>query len=94
MAIKVLIRRKVPQHYVNELNLLFVKLRTAAMQQKGYIGGETLKRVDSPDEYLVISRWQTLEDWSRWLVSSDRQDHQERIDTLTGTETKFEIYEN
>ena len=94
MATKVLIKRVVPKDHVQELNLLFVQLRTAAMQQKGYIGGETLKKVDSPDEYLVISRWQSLDDWNRWLVSSERQDFQGRIDLLTGRETRFEVYEN
>ena len=54
----------------------------------------TLKRVDSPSEYLVISSWESLDEWSRWLVSSERRDFQERIDSLTGLETKFEIYEH
>lgn len=94
MAIKVLIKRHVPKENDPELNLLFVKLRSAAMQQKGYIGGETLRRLDSDGEYLVISRWQTIEDWTRWLVSSERRDFQERIDALTGSETRFEVYEH
>ncbi|SLM30084.1 conserved hypothetical protein [Desulfamplus magnetovallimortis] len=94
MTIKVLIKRSIPRNHANELNLLFVQLRAAAMKQKGYIGGETLKRVDSPEESLVISRWQSIEDWSRWLVSTERQEYQQNIDALVGSETKFEIYEN
>ena len=93
MTIKVLIKRKFSEIRENELNLLFLKMRSLATQQQGYIGGETLQRVDSPYEYLVISRWQSIDDWSRWLVSSERIEVQEQIESLTDSETKFEIYE-
>ena len=80
MAIKVLIRRKIPENLKDQLNILLLKMRYLAMQQKGYIGGETLKKLDSADEYLIISRWQTIEDWSKWLVSDERREIQENID--------------
>ncbi|MFO7752785.1 MAG: antibiotic biosynthesis monooxygenase family protein [Desulfobacteraceae bacterium] len=94
MAVKVLIKRDVPQSNNKELMKLFSELRSAAMQQEGYIGGETLKRVDSPGKYLVISSWKTVDDWSRWLVSKERREIQERIDALTDSNTKFEVYEH
>ncbi|MCP4119616.1 MAG: antibiotic biosynthesis monooxygenase [Desulfobacteraceae bacterium] len=90
--IKVLIRRTIAESKSKELNLLFVKLRSLAMQQEGYIGGETLKRLDAPGEYLVISRWRSIEDWTRWLVSKERADIQGAIDALTDSETRFEVY--
>jgi len=92
MTIKVLIRRTISESRSKELNLLFVKLRSLAMQQEGYIGGETLKRLDAPGEYLVISRWQSIEDWTRWLVSKERSEIQGAIDALTDSETRFEVY--
>ena len=94
MAVKVLIKRKISGDMSVPLNMLFMEIRYAAMRQKGYIGGETLRRVDVPGEYLVISRWQTLEDWNHWLVSDERREYQEKIDTLTDIETKFEVYEH
>ncbi|MFO7886444.1 MAG: antibiotic biosynthesis monooxygenase [Desulfobacteraceae bacterium] len=93
MAVKVLIKRKISDSNKPALEQFFMKLRILAMQQPGYIGGETLKRVDAPNESLVISRWQTLDDWSAWLVSSERRDIQDRIDAITDAHTKFEIYE-
>jgi len=93
MAVKVLIKRKISDVNKADLNQLFLKLRSLAMQQQGYIGGETLKRVDAPNEVLVISRWQTIDDWSAWLVSSERRDIQDSIDAITDAQTKFEIYE-
>jgi len=94
MTIKVLIRRKIVESRSKELNQLFVTLRSLASQQKGYVGGETLKRLDAPGEYLIISRWQNIDDWTRWLVSKERGEIQEAIDALTDSETRFEIYGN
>ncbi len=94
MTIKVLIKRRITESRSKELNLLFVKLRALAMQQEGYIGGETLNRLDAPGESLVISRWQSIEDWTRWLVSKERADIQGAIDALTDAETRFEVYGN
>ncbi len=67
-------------------------MRVAVLGKKGYIGGETLKRVDVDGQVLVISKWCEVDDWTKWLVTKERRVFQERIDTLTSAETKFEIY--
>lgn len=92
MAITVLIKRKVPPGKEEELVALYREMRTAALTKKGYIGGETLKRVDVDGQVLVISKWRDADDWTRWLVSRERRVFQERIDALTSSETKFEMY--
>jgi len=94
MTIKVLIKRNFPKTASNELNLIFMEMRAAAMQQPGYIGGETLRRVDLPEKSLIISRWQSLDDWTKWLVSDVRKKYQDKIEVLTGIETKYEVYES
>jgi heme-degrading monooxygenase HmoA len=67
MAVQVLIRRKVIENKAKELSPLIVKLRSLATIQPGYISGETLNCIDPPDrnEYLVISRWHSVEDWAQ-----------------------------
>jgi len=45
-----------------------------------------------PGELLIISKWQHIDNWSKWLVSKKRRTFQERIDMLTDAETKFEVY--
>lgn len=94
MAIKVLIKRRIPAEHSEALNIYMLGLRSMAVKQPGYIGGETLHRVDNAEEYLVISRWRSLEDWNRWFVSPERGDIQTKIDMLIGNETKFEVYTN
>lgn len=51
------------------------ELRNEAMRKPGYITGETLVNTDDPSNILVISTWQTLEDWIAW----DRSDLRNRI---------------
>lgn len=72
MSVKVLIERKLSQEPSPELVKVINELRIGAMEQPGYIGGETLMGLDS-DEVVVISTWSSEEDWRNWLVNPRRQ---------------------
>ena len=92
MAVKILIKRQVPENKETELNILLKEMRTSCTQRPGYISGETLKRMDYPGHFLVISTWQSADDWRNWVLSDERKDLQDKIDKLLGTETEYEIY--
>jgi len=92
MAVKILIKRKVPADKAKEMIPLFRQMRSMATNQPGYISGETMKRLDEPDEFLVISTWHSSEDWEKWLESEDRRKIQDKIDALLGGKTEYEIY--
>ncbi|MGA9536133.1 MAG: antibiotic biosynthesis monooxygenase family protein [Desulfobacterales bacterium] len=92
MAVKILIKRKIPADKARSMIPLFRKMRAMATNQPGYISGETLKRLDSPDEFLVISTWNSSDDWKNWLESADRKKIQNEVDQLLGGETVYEIY--
>lgn len=92
MAVKVLIRRKVPEDKAKQMIPLFREMRTLANQQPGYITGETMRNLEKPDEFLVISTWETSDDWKRWVQSDERQQIQSKIDGLLGGETDYEIF--
>jgi len=92
MAVKILIKRTVPQEKAREIIPLFRQMRNLANDQPGYISGETLKSLDRPDTFLVISTWQTSDDWGKWLLSRDRQGIQAKIDELLGGRTEYEIF--
>jgi heme-degrading monooxygenase HmoA len=95
MGIEVLIRRKFVKEKANELAPLIVKLRSLATMQPGYISSETLKCIDPPDDndYLVRSTWRSIEDWKKWLHSTERSAIQDKIDTVTTEKTEYRIYE-
>ena len=92
MAVKVLIKRIVPEEKAREIIPLFRKMRSLATVQQGYISGETLKSLDSPDIFLVISSWRTSDDWEKWLLSKERQGIQHEIDELLGGNTEYEMF--
>jgi len=92
MTVKIIIRREVPKDKEKELLPLIKELRIATTQQAGYITGETLQRIDKPDETVVVSTWERAEDWNRWVTSPERYVLQAKIDNLLGKETEYEIY--
>jgi len=92
MAIKILITRTVPPDKAREMLNLLREMRSLATSQAGYISGETLKSDDRPDVYLVISTWKTPEDWEEWLLSAERKALQDKIDTLLGGTTNYEMF--
>jgi heme-degrading monooxygenase HmoA len=93
MSIHVIIKRKVKQgHQAKELVPLLLQMRSLAMYQPGYISGETLCDIERPGECLVISTWQTVGAWNKWVHSQERTRMDQKIETLTGEKTEYRIY--
>ena len=93
MAIHVIIKRRFTINDPEKLLPLLDELNEAAMQQQGYLSTATLRSVESPEDYMVISRWETAEDWQSWFQSKERRDLQGRVDSLIGERTFYEIFE-
>ena len=73
MAISVMIQRTFSdKEKAAKLAPLIVELRSLATIQPGYITGKTFHCLDCPSEYLVISIWNSLDNWNRWLQSEQR----------------------
>jgi heme-degrading monooxygenase HmoA len=93
MAIQIVIKRKVKQgRQAKELVPLILQMRALAVYQPGYISGETLCDLEHPGECLVISRWETVKDWNKWVQSSKRAMIDGNIEALTGDKTEYHIY--
>lgn len=92
MAVRVLIHRRIISGNEIALTELLIKLRAKAMHANGYISGETLRALDDPHEYLVISTWRELEDWRKWETNPERQEIQGRIDELLATPSVHRVF--
>jgi heme-degrading monooxygenase HmoA len=92
MAVKVLIKRKIPQETLKDAISLFKELRNLALNQPGYISGETLRKLGKPEEVLVISVWQSSDDWEKWAATRERNEVQSKLDALLGGKTEYEIF--
>ena len=93
MAVQVIIKRKFKVESPEELFPLLTELRIRAKDQPGYISGETLKNIDTSGNYLVISKWETADDWKKWFNSEERRDMQGKVDSLLGEKTFYEVFE-
>ena len=93
MTVKIFIKRSVTENRIAELTVLLKRLRSITLMQPGYISGQTLKRLDKPQECMVISTWRSIEDWNDWLNNEKRKRIQAEIDELLGEETKYAVYE-
>ena len=92
MAVKILIKRSIGQEVAQVVRPLIVELRSHAMRQPGYISGETLKCIDRPGEYLVVSTWQSVNDWNIWIHSQERRLLEEKIEAITGKAAEYTPY--
>jgi heme-degrading monooxygenase HmoA len=93
MGIQVMIKRKWKVDKPQDLLPLLEKLHAHAKKQTGYISGETLRSTEDPEDFLVVSKWETAEDWKNWLNSKERRDLQGKVDSLIGEKTFYEVYE-
>ncbi len=92
MTVKILIKRKASEKQLEALNLLLRRFRVLALEQPGYVSGETLQRLDQPNETLVISTWKSESDWNNWVNNANRRSIQAQIDALLGNVTTWEVY--
>ncbi len=92
MAIKVIIERRIKEGKEGELAQLLRQLRAKALLASGYISGQTLRSVDDPRLYVVISTWKSLEDWREWEKDPERAELQRKIDELLEEPAKFRVF--
>lgn len=99
MVVRVLMTRRITKQIqgidaamIPILSELLVELRSMANHQPGYISGETLRNVNDPNEYVVISTWKSRAAWEHWFASEKRAEIEGRVDALTGSPTVYKVY--
>ena len=93
MVTKVLIRRLIQENKIEEVIAVLKKLRIKAMDQPGYISGETLVNQNDQQCLMVISIWQNIEDWMNWKESDERKEDEAQLERLLKEPAQHEIYE-
>ena len=92
MAVRIIIDRKVKKGKEAEFSKLLRDLRSKAVPSKGYISGETLRSLDDNHNYIVITTWQSVDDWKEWEKNPERKKIQNKIEKLMARPTKTKIY--
>jgi len=92
MHVKVFIKRDMIAGKEEEFFLHLKNLRINAMNQEGYISGETLICVENANKVTVISLWETLEDWNNWKTNKKRIEIDALLNKLQENPTEYESY--
>ncbi len=92
MAVRIIIDRKVKKGKEAEFAKLLRELRTKVVPSKGYISGETLRSLDDHYNYIVITTWQSIDDWKAWEKNPERKKVQAKIEKLLVRPAKTKIY--
>jgi heme-degrading monooxygenase HmoA len=72
MAIKVQITRNFRPETLEQASRILIRARYQAMGMKGYIASETWSDLHDPHKVVVVSMWQSIEDWNQWQDSPQR----------------------
>ena len=92
MAVRIIIDRKVKKGKEADFAKLLRELRSKAIPSRGYISGETLRSMDDPHNYIVITTWQNIDDWKTWEKNPERKKIQARIEKVMARPTKTKVY--
>lgn len=92
MQAKILIRRKFMAGKKSEIIALLKELRSGALQQPGYISGETLASVDQPQTLMVIGTWRDMESWHNWQENDTRKTLETMLATYQEGSTEYQEF--
>lgn len=89
MQAKIIIKRKFIKGKQREIIALLRELRSGALQQPGYISGETLSSVEEPQALVVIGTWQDMESWIAWKENDTRKTLERMLETYQETSSEY-----
>jgi len=90
--VRIIIERRCKPNNEIKLQNLLTELRTKVMHQRGYVSGETLRSVDDPSLWVVISTWLDADLWQVWETSPDRQQFTSKIEPLLTGPEKVSVF--
>lgn len=92
MSVMVIIKRDFRMDQTEKLVPLLKELRQLSSEQTGYISRTTYRKTSDPGELIVITHWETVDDWSRWQNHKKAKELQWSIDSIIGEKSIFEVY--
>lgn len=92
MIAKILIKRRFKEGNTAQIAALLNEIRTKAMDNPGYLSGETLIKRGFPNTMVIISTWRNLEDWRRWLDSHERNTFEAMLEVYQEGPTEYDEY--
>lgn len=92
MAVHVVIKRRFRMNQSEKLISLLKELNNRAKVQPGYVSTNILQSTEDLGDYLVVSEWDTEEDWKNWFLNPQRKEIQDEVDSMIGERTFYEVF--
>lgn len=92
MIAKIIIRRQFKEGNSRKIVGLLNELRSKLLHQPGYMSGETLVKKGYSTSIVVISTWQTLDDWHNWKNSDERNKLEAQLEISQESPTEYEEF--
>lgn len=92
MAVKILIYRTISKEQESVVRPFLKELRKLALKSRGYISGESLISGDNLEENLIISSWESLDDWETFLDNEESKEIRYKVDQVLGKESIYKVY--
>lgn len=89
MQAKIIIKRKFIKGKQREILALLRELRSMALQQPGYISGETLTSTENPQTLVVIGSWRDMDSWINWRENDTRKTLEKMLETYQETSSEY-----
>ncbi len=90
--VKVMIKRHIKEGKAKDVFALLKKQRVKAMNQRGHLKGETLMSYQNPQCLLVISAWQSMENWLAWKENKERRANEAKLEQFLESPTEYDEY--
>ena len=90
--VKVMSKRHIKEGKVKDVFALLNKQRAKAMNQRGHLKGETLTKYQNPHCLLVISSWNSMENWLAWKENKERRVNEEKLEQFLESPTEYDEY--
>lgn len=92
MLAKIIIKRKFTREGAKDVLPLLTKMRSRAMNQPGYVSGETLTDFTNQQSVAVIATWESMEDWLNWKENPERKNIEAMLEVFQLGPTVYEEY--
>jgi heme-degrading monooxygenase HmoA len=71
--IRVLIERRIAEGLEHYYDSTIKRTVSAVVKAPGCISGESLKDANNASRRIVMSKWESIEDWQNWFQSDARR---------------------
>jgi len=92
--IRVIIERNIKDGCFHDYLDMIRRARKQATAIEGFIAGELLQERDNQNRAVIISSWENIEAWEKWLGSNERQEVLNDMRPLLESDEKVTVLES